>query len=98
LIQHSEGRDRQKYEFEASLVYRMRKQAVQNSWTYTEKLCLKKQRKNIFSWLVVVHAFNPNIQETETGRSLEFEASLIYRGSSRTVRTTQTLSKIFSSL
>jgi hypothetical protein len=38
---------------------------------------------------VVVHAFNPSTGEAETGRSLELEARLIYRVSSRTARTTQ---------
>ena len=42
-----------------------------------------------FSQAVVVHAFNPSTQEAEAGQSLEFEASLVYRMSSRTVRTTQ---------
>ena len=37
---------------------------------------------------MVAHAFNPNTQ-TETGRSLEFEASLVYRASCRTARSTQ---------
>ena len=38
---------------------------------------------------MVVHAFNPSTGEAETGRSLELEARLIYRVSSRTARTTQ---------
>jgi hypothetical protein len=38
---------------------------------------------------VVVHAFNPSTQEAEAGGSLEFEASLVYRVSSRTARATQ---------
>jgi hypothetical protein len=41
---------------------------------------------------VVVHAFNPSTQEAEAGRGRqfsEFEASLIYRVSSRTARGTQ---------
>jgi hypothetical protein len=37
---------------------------------------------------VVVHAFNPSTQEAEAGRS-EFEASLVYRVSSRIARATQ---------
>ena len=28
---------------------------------------------------VVTHTFNPSTQETEAGRSQEFEASLVYR-------------------
>jgi hypothetical protein len=37
----------------------------------------------------VALAFNPSTREAETGRSLEFEASLVYRQSSRTARATQ---------
>jgi hypothetical protein len=37
---------------------------------------------------VVVHAFNPSTREAEAGRSLEFEASLVHRVSSRTARAT----------
>jgi hypothetical protein len=33
--------------------------------------------------------FSPSTQEAETDRSLEFEASLVYRASSRTARATQ---------
>jgi hypothetical protein len=33
---------------------------------------------------VVAHAFNPSTREAEAGGSLEFEASLVYRVSSRT--------------
>jgi hypothetical protein len=36
-----------------------------------------------------MHSFNPSIWETEVGGISEFEASLVYRGSSRTVRTTK---------
>ena len=32
----------------------------------------------------VAHVFNPSTREAEAGGSLEFEASLIYRASSRT--------------
>jgi hypothetical protein len=38
---------------------------------------------------VVVHAFNPSTGETEAGRSLKFEVSMIYRMSFRTARATQ---------
>jgi hypothetical protein len=38
---------------------------------------------------VVAHAFNPSTWEAEAGESLEFEASLVYKVSSRTVRTMQ---------
>jgi hypothetical protein len=34
---------------------------------------------------VVAHAYNPSTREAEAGGSLEFEASLVYRVSSRTV-------------
>jgi hypothetical protein len=37
---------------------------------------------------VVAHAFNLSTQEAEAGR-FEFEASLVYRVSSRTARATQ---------
>jgi hypothetical protein len=37
---------------------------------------------------VVVHTFNPSSWEAEAGIS-EFEASLVYRASSRTVKATQ---------
>jgi hypothetical protein len=38
---------------------------------------------------VVAHAFNPSIREAEGRRISEFEASLVYKVSSRTVRATQ---------
>jgi hypothetical protein len=38
---------------------------------------------------VVAHAFNPSTWEADAGEFLEFEASLIYRVSSRTARATQ---------
>jgi hypothetical protein len=38
---------------------------------------------------VVAHAFNPSTWEAETGGISEFEASLVYRVSSRTARATQ---------
>ena len=38
---------------------------------------------------MVVHVFNPSIQETSASGSLEFETSVIYRVSSRTQRDTQ---------
>ena len=40
------------------------------------------------SWAVVVHAFNPNTREAKGG-SFKFEASLVYRVSSRTAKATQ---------
>jgi hypothetical protein len=36
----------------------------------------------------VAHAFNPSTWEAEAGGSYEFEASLVYRVSSRTYRAT----------
>jgi hypothetical protein len=39
--------------------------------------------------VVVVHAFNPITWEAEAGKFLEFEASLVYKVSSRTARATQ---------
>jgi hypothetical protein len=38
---------------------------------------------------VVAHAFNPSTWEAEAGGFLEFEASLVYRVSSRTAKATQ---------
>jgi hypothetical protein len=39
---------------------------------------------------MVAHAFDPSTQEEEAGRRIsEFEASLVYRVSSRTARATQ---------
>jgi hypothetical protein len=38
---------------------------------------------------MVAHTFNPSIQEAEAGKFIEFEASLVYRVSSRTARATQ---------
>jgi hypothetical protein len=38
---------------------------------------------------LVAHAFNPSTWEAEAGGFLEFEASLVYRVSSRTARATQ---------
>jgi hypothetical protein len=35
---------------------------------------------------MVAHTFNPSTWEAEAGRFLEFEASLVYRVSSRTAR------------
>ena len=37
----------------------------------------------------MLHDFNPSTWETEEGRFLEFESSLVYRVSSRTARATQ---------
>jgi hypothetical protein len=38
---------------------------------------------------VVAHTFNPSTWEAEAGGFLEFEASLVYKVSSRTARATQ---------
>jgi hypothetical protein len=38
---------------------------------------------------MVAHAFNPSTREAEAGGFSEFEASLVYRVSSRTARATQ---------
>jgi hypothetical protein len=37
----------------------------------------------------VTHTFKPSTQEAESGKSLEFEANLVYRENSRTPRATQ---------
>jgi Tat protein secretion system quality control protein TatD with DNase activity len=49
----------------------------------------KERKKKKRGQAVVVHAFNSSMQEAEAGVSLEFEASLVYRVSSRTARATQ---------
>ena len=41
-----------------------------------------------FTQVVVAQVFNPNTWEAEAGRALEFKASLVYRVSFRTARTT----------
>ena len=41
-------------------------------------------------WVLVAHFLNPSTQEAEIGRQIsEFEASLVYRDSSRMARATQ---------
>jgi hypothetical protein len=45
------------------------------------------------SQAVVAHAFNPSIWEAEGRWISEFEASLVYRVSSRTATWTETLSR-----
>ena len=40
-------------------------------------IMFQKERKSKLG--IVVHAFNPSIQEVEAGRSLEFKASLDYK-------------------
>jgi hypothetical protein len=41
-------------------------------------------QNGLFELAVVAHVFNPTIWEAEAGQSLEFEASVVYRVSSRT--------------
>jgi hypothetical protein len=73
-------------EFEASLVYKVSSRTARA----TEKPCLEKKKKKKMEGQrrpVVAHAFNPL-----GGRGwwiTEFEASLVYRVSSRTARATQ---------
>jgi hypothetical protein len=45
-------------------------------------------KERIMVWVVVAHTFNPSTWETETGE-YKFEASLVYRVSSRRARLTQ---------
>jgi hypothetical protein len=40
-----------------------------------------------------MHAFHPNTQEAEAGRSLKLEANLVYRASSRPVLQRNSVSK-----
>jgi hypothetical protein len=47
----------------------------------------KKQKQKALG--VVAHNFNPSTWEAEAGEFFEFEASLVYRVSSRTSRATQ---------
>ena len=49
---------------------------------------LPRGGKNLNFQTQVMHTFNPSTQEAETGRS-EFEASLVYRVSSKTSKATQ---------
>ena len=42
--------------------------------------------KHIMIWAVVAHAFTLSTWEAEAGRFLEFEASLVYKVSSKTAR------------
>jgi hypothetical protein len=49
----------------------------------------KEKKYKVFSWVVMVHVFSPSTWEAEAGRSLEFEASLVYRVSFRTAMDTQ---------
>jgi hypothetical protein len=37
---------------------------------------------------VLVHAFNPTTEEAKAGDLCEFEASLVYRANSRTIKAT----------
>jgi hypothetical protein len=52
----------------------------------TEKPFLKK-KKDVNSWAVVAHAFNPNTWEAEAGGFLSLRP--VYKVSSRTARATQ---------
>ena len=46
-------------------------------------------KKFSFSREVMAHALNPSTLEAEAGDLCEFEASLVYKASSRTARATQ---------
>jgi hypothetical protein len=81
--------------FTASVFYRYLQtwhQLTQtDTWMIENKILKKKKkkrkslRKTPSSQAVVAHAFNPSTWEAEAGAFLEFEASLVYRVSSRTV-------------
>jgi hypothetical protein len=45
--------------------------------------------KKLLRWAVVAHAFNPSMLGGRGRQISEFEASLVYRVSSRTARATQ---------
>jgi hypothetical protein len=51
-------------------------------------ICVHK-KKFVGSWAVVAHAFNPSNLGGRGKQISEFEASLVYRVSSRTARATQ---------
>jgi hypothetical protein len=53
---------------------------------HTDRVLIYTKYINLL-W-VEVHTFNPSTWEAEAGRS-EFEASLVYRASSRTARATE---------
>jgi hypothetical protein len=53
---------------------------------YYGKSSLKREEKKELA--VVVQVFNPSTQEADTGGFLEFEASLVFRMTSRTARAT----------
>ncbi|EGV97629.1 hypothetical protein I79_014964 [Cricetulus griseus] len=84
---HSGGRGRRIFEFRTSLVYRANSRRAKD----TQKNPVLKQTNNNNNnkgMGVVEHAFSPSTREVEAGRS-EFEASLVYKVSSRAARAKQ---------
>ena len=65
--------------------------SLQNAKLLSCRICIFIKQQFSVSWAVVAHAFNPSTWEAEAGGSpsSEFEASLVYRASSRTARATQ---------
>ena len=61
----------------------------QASQGYAVDLCVSNKIREKGQEEVVVHALDLSTWEAEAGGSLEFKASLTYRGSSRTARATQ---------
>ena len=45
-----------------------------------------KNKEEKMHWATVLHTFIPNTWEAETGKFCDFEATLVYRASSRTLR------------
>jgi hypothetical protein len=56
---------------------------------FTNYLFVRVLISKTYSRAVVAHAFNPSAWEAEAGKFPEFEASLVYRVSSRTARATK---------
>jgi hypothetical protein len=50
---------------------------------------LKQKDSGVKRLCMMIYTFNPSTQEAEAGRSLEFQVSLVYTVSSRTVKARQ---------
>ena len=85
------GRGRQISEFEASLVYKVSSRTARTIQRnpVSKKTKSKKEKKSIICRAVVAHTCNPSTLGGRGRQISEFEASLVYRVSSRTARATQ---------